>query len=189
MTTATDVLIFWEEAGPQAWYKQDNAFDQAIRDQFGDAWRAAHDGTLADWAVDARGALGLVILLDQFPRNMFRNDPRAFATDAAALGVSDKMLAQGWDLEIAGLMRQFVYMPFMHSEDIAHQDTCIDLLSTRMDDESNAIHARVHREIIARFGRFPYRNGPLERAMTADEQAFVDDGGYGAILREFEAKS
>ncbi len=187
--TAKDVVKFWDHAGPQAWYKQDDAFDQAIRDQFGAAWQDAHDGTLADWSVDAHGALGLIILLDQFPRNMFRNDPRAFSTDAQAIEAAKKMVAQDWDTQITGAMRQFIYMPFMHSEGIADQDMCIDLMETRMGAGSNALHARVHREIIARFGRFPYRNGPLGRDTAAAEQDFLDNGGYGAILREIEAAS
>ncbi|MEJ6388387.1 DUF924 family protein [Gymnodinialimonas ulvae] len=186
MTQASEVVAFWEKAGPAAWYKQDDAFDQAIRDRFGETWQAAHDTGLREWAVDAPGALGLVILLDQFPRNMFRNDPRAFATDAAARDVSGQMIANGWDRKIDGPLRQFAYMPFMHSEDIAHQEVSVDLFETRMDEGNNDLHARAHREIIRRFGRFPYRNAALGREMTAKEQAFVDDGGYGHILRALE---
>lgn len=186
---ACDVVAFWDTAGPKAWYIQDDAFDQSIRDQFGATWQVAHDHGLRDWAVDAPGALGLVILLDQLPRNMFRDDARAFATDAAALDVAGQMVANGWDREVDGLLRQFVYMPFMHSEEIAHQEICVDLFATRMDDGNNEIHAQVHREIIHRFGRFPYRNACLGRATTAAEQAFMDEGGYGAILRTFQAAS
>ncbi|MBL4629600.1 MAG: DUF924 domain-containing protein [Roseicyclus sp.] len=188
MTDAGAVLAFWDAAGPAKWYSQDDEFDQAIRDQFGATWQAADDGTLEDWAVDARGALGLVILLDQFPRNMFRDDPRAFATDARGLEVSRKMLANGWDLEIPVPARQFAYLPFMHSEAMADQDLCCDLMDTRMESGTNDLHAHTHREIIARFGRFPYRNGPLEREMTAEEQAFIDEGGYAAILRVLAAE-
>ncbi|WP_224815114.1 DUF924 family protein [Hasllibacter sp. MH4015] len=186
MTDAAEVLEFWETAGPEKWYAKDDDFDQAIRDRFMSAWQAAHDGTLDDWAVDANGALGLIILLDQFPRNMFRDDPRAFATDAMGRDVAGKMLAQGWDREIEGTMRQFAYMPFMHSEEMAHQDIAVDLMETRMEEGNNDLHARVHREIIRRFGRFPYRNEALGRSTTEAEQAFLDDGGYGAILREME---
>lgn len=187
MTTAFDVVDFWAAAGPEKWYAKDDAFDAEITARFGATWQSAHDGTLGDWAVDAPGALGLVILLDQFPRNMFREDPRAFATDARALEVSGQMIAQGWDREITGLMRQFVYMPFMHSEDLAHQDICCDLMETRMEGGKNALHARVHREIIVRFGRFPYRNACLGRTSSPAEQAFLDGGGYGQIVQEFEA--
>lgn len=186
MTTSAAVLAFWETAGPAAWYAQDDVFDQSIRDQFGATWATAADAKLPDWAVDANGAMALILLLDQFPRNIFRNDPRAFATDAMARDVAGKMLTEEWDREIHGAMRQFVYMPFMHSEDRAHQDICVDLMETRMGGGSNALHARAHREIIKRFGRFPYRNNALSRDTTPEEQAFMDDGGYGAILRSLE---
>ncbi|MBY4892388.1 DUF924 domain-containing protein [Rhodobacteraceae bacterium N5(2021)] len=186
MTRASDVVTFWLNAGPEKWYAKDDAFDAAIRDQFGQDWHAAHAGSLPDWATNSPGALALVILLDQFPRNMLRDDPRAFATDAKALEISSQCVAKGWDHEIAEPERQFIYMPYMHSEDMDHQNTCVDLFETRMAGGNNALHARVHREIIARFGRFPYRNAALGRDMTPEEQAFIDGGGYGAILREME---
>lgn len=186
MTNAADVLSFWIEAGPAKWYAKDDSFDQEISDKFGTVWRAANEGWMPDWAGDAQGALALVILLDQMPRNMFRDDPRAFATDAKALMLAGTILAQGWDRDIAEPERQFVYMPFMHSEERAHQDTCVDLMKTRMTDDDNALHARVHREIIVRFGRFPYRNKALGRVSTPEEQAFLDGGGYGDILRTMQ---
>lgn len=187
MIHAADVLTFWLSAGPSKWYIQDDAFDQAIRDQFGQVWQAAHDGHLPNWAGDASGALALVILLDQFPRNMFRDDPRAFATDSKALEVSGQAMAHGWDRETPEPERQFFYMPFMHSENMDHQDACVELMGTRMETGDNALHARVHREIIKRFGRFPYRNGPLGRAMTEAEQAFLADGGYVTLRKKFQA--
>lgn len=189
MTRSTDVLAFWLEAGPEKWYAQDDDFDQDIRDQFGQTWRAANDGHMPGWARDAEGALALVILLDQFPRNMFRNDPRAFATDSKALEVTGHCLASGWDREIAEPQRQFIYMPFMHSENMDHQDTCVELMDTRMTEGNNALHARAHREIIKRFGRFPFRNAALGRTATAEEQAFIDEGGYGAIVRRLESEA
>lgn len=189
MTTAADVVSFWETAGPKAWYSQDDGFDQEIRDQFGQAWKDAAAGTLDDWAVDASGGLGLIILLDQLPRNMFRDDPRAFATDAQALKLSEKMLGEAWDREIHGAMRQFIYMPFMHAENLAHQDLAVDLMETRMGTGNNDVHARAHRAIIERYGRFPYRNAVLERETTQAEQEMLDAGGYSAVRREFEAKS
>lgn len=187
MTHAADVLAFWKEAGPAKWYSQDDGFDQAIRDQFGTVWRAANDGHMPDWSGDAQGALALVILLDQFPRNMFRNDPRAFATDGKAITLAGSILAQGWDREIELPERQFAYMPFMHSEDIAQQNTCVDLMESRMGNDGKDVHARAHREIIQRFGRFPFRNAALGRDTTAEEQAFMDEGGYGAIVRALTA--
>lgn len=186
MIRAEDVLTFWLGAGPAKWYAKDDAFDQAIRDQFGPVWHAADGGQMPDWAGDPRGALALVIVLDQFPRNMFRDDARAFATDAQALAITDRCLANGWDREIDEPERQFIYMPLMHSEQMEHQNTSVDLFETRMAGGTNALHARAHREIIARFGRFPYRNAALGRAMKPEEQAFIDDGGYGAILRRLD---
>lgn len=187
MTRSTDVLDFWLNAGAKAWYAKDDDFDQDIRDQFGQTWRAANDGHMPDWARDAKGALALVVLLDQFPRNMFRDDPRAFDTDAKALETTGLCLAHGWDRDIAEPERQFIYMPFMHSENMDHQNTCVELMETRMTEGNNALHARAHREIIVRFGRFPYRNTALGRDTTPAEQAFLDGGGYGAIMKELGA--
>ena len=116
-------------------------------------------GGCDDWARGPRGALALIVLLDQFPRNMFRDSPRAFATDDRALRASSLALARGWDLKIDGPIRQFCYMPFMHSERLTDQDRSVRLMKARMVDTDNLLHARAHREIIRRFGRFPpYRN-------------------------------
>lgn len=185
-TRAGEVLTFWEEAGPGMWYTQDDSFDRTIRDRFGALWdQAAADGC-GDWAMGPRGALALTILLDQFPRNMFRTSARAFATDARALRVSHLALSNGWDLRIAPPLRQFFYLPFMHSEQLTHQDRGVRLFKARMEEGTNLLHARVHREVIRRFGRFPYRNAALGREDTPEERAFFEAGGYGAILRELE---
>ena len=189
MTDPEEITRFWEAAGAQAWYAKDDGFDAAIRARFLGDWQAAADGGALPEPQGARAALGLVILLDQFPRNMFREDPRAFATDALALEHAARMIVRGQDLEIAGALRQFAYLPFMHSEAMAHQDRCVALMETRMEEGDNALHARVHREIIARFGRFPYRNAALGRESTEAERAFLAGGGYAAILREIEAAS
>jgi uncharacterized protein (DUF924 family) len=183
---AGDVLTFWEEAGPEMWYKQDDSFDLTIRDRFGALWDSASRGGCDSWAMGPRGSLALIVLLDQFPRNMFRGSGRAFATDARALRVAHLALSKGWDLRIAPPLRQFFYMPFMHSERLADQDFCVRLFAERMPGD-NLRHARAHREIIRRFGRFPYRNEALGRQTTPEEQAFFDGGGYGAILKELEA--
>lgn len=186
MTHARDVLAFWQDAGPAKWYTKDPAFDAEIVDRFGTVWTAAHQGYMPDWASSADGGLALILLLDQFPRNMFRDDPRAFATDAAALEVTGHCLAHGWDRQIAEPERHFFYMPFMHSENIDHQDAGVQLMETRMETGDNALHARAHREIIARFGRFPYRNAALGRRTTPAEQEFFDRGGYGTVLRSLD---
>lgn len=183
---AGEVLTFWEEAGPEMWYKQDNGFDRTIRDRFGVLWDRAAEGACDGWAAGPRGALALLILLDQFPRNMFRQSARAFATDARALRVADMALGQGWDLRVLPPMRQFFYLPFMHSEQLTHQDRSVRLFKARMEEGGNLLHARAHREVIRRYGRFPYRNAALGRVSRPDEEAFLADGGYGAILRELE---
>lgn len=183
---AGEVLTFWEEAGPEMWYKQDNGFDRTIRDRFGVLWDRAAEGACDGWAAGPRGALALLILLDQFPRNMFRQSARAFATDARALRVADMALGQGWDLRVLPPMRQFFYLPFMHSEQLTHQDRSVRLFKARMEEGGNLLHARAHREVIRRYGRFPYRNAALGRVSRPEEEAFLADGGYGAILRELE---
>ncbi|MEQ8365275.1 MAG: DUF924 family protein [Roseicyclus sp.] len=182
------VLRFWEEAGPEAWYKKDDAFDQAIRDQFGALWEDARGGGCDGWSTSARGALARIILLDQFPRNMFREDARAFATDDLGRQTARYAIDRSWDLQIEGSLRQFFYMPLMHSEKVADQDKCVRLIKERMSDGNNLLHARAHREIIRRFNRFPYRNAALGRTSTAAESDFMESGGYGAIVSALEAR-
>jgi uncharacterized protein (DUF924 family) len=183
------VVDFWLGAGQAAWYKQDDAFDAAIRDRFGAAWAEAAAGGLSDWAVDAQGALGYIILTDQFPRNMFRGDGRSFATDELAKTAACRAIDRGWDLRVAEPERQFFYLPFMHSECLSEQDRGVRLIAERMQTGDNLIHARAHREIIRRFNRFPYRNDALGRQTTAQEQAFLDGGSYGAVLRDLQDAS
>jgi uncharacterized protein (DUF924 family) len=184
--TPAEVTAFWLGAGEASWYKQDAAFDAEIRDRFLPAWQAAYDGGLQDWAIDAEGALGFIILTDQFPRNMFRGDARSFATDDLAKSVSCRAIERGWDMRTAEPERQFFYLPFMHSERLSEQDRGVRLIAERMEQGNNLLHAKAHREIIRRFNRFPYRNDALRRETTAAEQAFLDAGGYGAILREMD---
>ena len=185
---AQEITEFWIGAGPEAWYRRDDDFDAEIRTRFGAAWQRAAAGAMDHWINAAPTALALMILLDQFPRNMFRADPRAFATDAKVLGLAKDALEMGHDLRIPEPERQFFYLPFMHSEDLADQTRAIELIETRMPQtaQGNVIHARAHAEIIRRFGRFPYRNADLGRDMTAEEQAFLDAGGYGSVLRSLQ---
>ena len=185
---AQEITAFWIGAGPEAWYRRDDDFDAEIRARFCTAWQGAAAGAMDHWINAAPTALALMILLDQFPRNMFRADPRAFATDAKVLGLAKDALEMGHDLSITEPERQFFYLPFMHSEDLADQTRAIELIETRMPQtaQGNVIHARAHAEIIRRFGRFPYRNADLGRDMTAEEQAFLDAGGYGSVLRSLQ---
>lgn len=190
MATAQSIIRFWvDDTGPEGWYNGTEELDNAIRDRFLPSWEAARTGALDHWQDTAEGALGFLILTDQFPRNMFRGDARSFATDAAALSCAERAIDNGLDLQIDLPTRQFFYMPFMHSEEMAMQDRCIELMQDRMSDprgEGDTLHARVHREIIHRFGRFPYRNQALGRVSSAEEGEFIRDGGYGHILHELQ---
>ena len=192
MKTTESVLNFWlTEIGPAGWYKADDAVDDTIRARFLSDWQAAHDGDREDWRRDPRGALAYLILTDQFPRNMFRGDPRAFATDERARAAAEAAIAHGWDMAIAEPERQFFYLPLMHSEKMADQDRCIALIESSMPrtGEHQMLHARAHREVIRRFGRFPYRNDALGRETTDEEAAFLAEGSYGSVVRELEGKS
>lgn len=171
------VLAFWFMAGPQAWFTKDAAFDEAIRARFLPTHEAAAAGRLAGWQAQPEPALALTILLDQFPRNLFRNDPRAFATDAAARAVADEAITAGFDQQVTALARPFFYLPFMHSEKLADQERCVALYHS-IDHPEGLKFAELHADIIRRFGRFPHRNAALGRITTADEQAFLDSGGF-----------
>lgn len=172
-----EVLTFWREAGPDKWFKRDPAFDEEIRMRFAATYAAAKAERLADWEATANSALALVIVLDQFPRNMFRNDPRAFAADAAARAVCERALTRGFDKQVAASEQSFFYVPFMHSEALADQERCIALYKAA-GNEDGLKWADLHADIIRRFGRFPHRNAVLGRTTTPDEQAFLDGGGF-----------
>jgi uncharacterized protein (DUF924 family) len=173
----SDVLAFWRAAGPDKWFRKDAAFDSEIAVRFFVLWHAAADGKLSAWEEMPESALALVIVLDQFPRNMFRGQARTFTSDAFARAVSDRALARAFDRQIAQGERQFFYLPFMHSEDLADQERCVALARSHGDDEFTR-YARQHADIIRRFGRFPHRNGMLGRTTTAAERAFLDGGGF-----------
>ncbi len=173
---AADVLDFWREAGPTRWFRKDAAFDDQFRTRFLSAHEAALRGGLDEWASDAVGALALLILLDQFPRNAFRGTPRMFESDAKALGIARQALDEGFDRQVDESLRNFFYLPFMHSEQLADQDRAVELTRNLGDDALR--YAILHRDIIERFGRFPHRNAVLGRATTPEEQRFLDDGGF-----------
>jgi uncharacterized protein (DUF924 family) len=176
VTTATDVVHFWRDAGPPRWFKKDDAFDADFRARYMAAHEEAARGELAHWAADAEGSLALLILLDQFPRNSFRGTARMFASDPLARDVARTALAAGHDQQTEQALRNFFYLPFMHSEDLADQDRALALCTALGPDARH--HAQVHREIIQKFGRFPHRNAVLGRNTTPDEQRFLDDGGF-----------
>ncbi len=180
LPSAADVVGFWQEAGPPRWFTKDAAFDAEISARFEALHLAAARGELADWAETAQGSLALLILLDQFPRNIWRGSAHAFATDPLALATARQAIAAGHDRATDPALRMFFYLPFEHSEDLADQDSCL-ILAEALDTESGSDWsrwARLHRDIIARFGRFPHRNACLGRASKADELAFLADGGF-----------
>lgn len=183
---AYTLQVWLNEVGPEGWYLAVPKVDDRIRARFAPVWQSAHDGHLQDWCKDAPGALAFLILTDQFSRNMFRGDGRAFATDAIARDAARHAIARGFDLDTPEPQRVFFYMPFEHSEEPADQDWSVALMQSRLPEsgEGFAFHATVHREVIRRFGRFPYRNAALGRASTDAELAFLAAGGYAGMVRE-----
>jgi uncharacterized protein (DUF924 family) len=176
--TPSDVIAFWKEAGPSKWFARDEAFDARFRDRFEVAHHAAARRELDFWAKTPEGSLALLILLDQFPRNVFRGTGHAFATDPLARMVAGQALEAGHDLKVEGDIRRFFYLPLQHSEDRADQDRQVELFQTRMERKPDDRWAEHHCEIIARFGRFPHRNRALGRETTPEEQAFLDADGF-----------
>ncbi len=192
MATPEEILAFWlDEVGPEGWYKQDDSLDQEIRDRFLSTWEGAMQGRYALWLTYPTGTLAYVILLDQFSRNMFRGSDKAFASDRFALAAAKQAIHRGWDLRIDEPARVMFYMPLQHSENLCDQDRGVRLVKERMpqDGEGYLLHARVHREIIRQFGRFPYRNDALSRTSSEAENGFVARGGYGEILRDLQART
>ena len=171
-----DVVTFWQNAGMERWFRKDDAFDDEFRHRFLAAHEAAAAGTLDAWAASPTGALALLILLDQFPRNAFRGTPRMFATDAQASSIADQAVSRGFDQSVDVPLRLFFYLPFMHAERIADQQRSLALIEPLGGEALTA--ARAHLDIIARFGRFPHRNCVLGRRTTPEEQRFLDEGGF-----------
>ncbi len=176
MTTAADVVQFWREAGEKAWFEKNEAFDAAFKARFHAAHEAAARGELDPWLETPEGALALIILLDQFPRNAFRGTARMFATDAKAVDTADRAIAAGHDQALGEDVRVFLYLPYEHAEDLALQERAVSLCAPLREDYAR--FAVVHRDIIARFGRFPHRNKLLGRRTTPEEQVFLESGGF-----------
>lgn len=174
---AADIVAFWRSLGPEGWFRKDAEVDARCRDRFGGLVERAIAGELEHWVSTPEGSLALILLLDQFTRNIFRDDARAFAGDAQAVAVANTAIAAGHDLVCEPALRAFYFMPFMHAETIAEQDRCV-LLMHAHGAPDNLKFARIHRDIIARFGRFPHRNPVLGRHTTPAEQAFLEEGGF-----------
>jgi uncharacterized protein (DUF924 family) len=170
------VLAFWREAGYQKWFQGDAAFDDECRMRLLDAHYAAARRELENWVDGAEGALALVVLLDQIPRNVFRGSGHAFATDSLARHYAVRALKAGFDAQADAGMRFFFYMPFEHSEDMADQVRAVELF-TALGDDNYLQYAVAHRDVIVKFGRFPHRNHALGRTNTPEEQAWLDAGG------------
>ena len=172
-----EVLAFWQSAGADKWFTKDDALDTAIRDRFLATYEAAAAGRLAHWETTAEGMLALLIVLDQFPRNMFRGSARTYAADPLARAIADRALARGFDRAVTPALRTFFYLPFEHSENLADQERCV-ALNRAAGDADGLKWAELHADIIRRFGRFPHRNDVLGRATTPEEQAFLESGGF-----------
>ena len=176
-----DVVNYWRNAGPRRWFHKDARFDEAIRLRFEPVHFAAARGQYDDWAQEAEPALALILLLDQFPRNLFRDSAHAFATDGKARRIVRLTLRRGFDLQIEPELRHFVYMPLEHSEELEDQVDCVRLiqaLCVETGDGELLRFAEVHRDIIQKFGRFPHRNAALGRESTPAEMAFLNEGGF-----------
>jgi uncharacterized protein (DUF924 family) len=189
MADPVEVLDFWlGEVGPEGWYKGGAELDALCRDRFAEVWQAAHDGGLEHWVDGTVGTLAYLIVTDQLSRNIHRDSALAFACDARALAAAKQAVEQGWDMNAPEPERQFFYMPFEHSEVPADQVMAVHLLETRLSsDPDMALHARAHAEVIRRYGRFPTRNLALGRVSTPEEQAYLDAGGYMAIVKALRA--
>ncbi|AXV81151.1 DUF924 family protein [Ralstonia solanacearum] len=186
LPTADDVLAFWFGTAPitaprAAWFDKSEAFDADVRARFLPLWEALCTGNADSWMDTPLEAIARIVVLDQFPRNMFRAAPRAFASDAAALHTARIVVAAGWDAELpTRFHRMFCYLPFEHSEALAVQDESVRLFTRLRDQEGDAdslVWAHKHRDIIARFGRFPHRNAVLGRVSTPEEIVFLTQPG------------
>ncbi|HSD17770.1 MAG TPA: DUF924 family protein [Thermomonas sp.] len=173
---ATGLVDFWRDAGMAQWFRGGEAFDAECRARWLGAHFAAARREFESWMDDADGALALVLLLDQIPRNVFRGSGHAFATDPLALHYARRAIDSGHDAAVDAGLRLFFYMPFEHSEAITDQDRAVELFSALGNNDLLG-YANAHREVIARFGRFPHRNRALGRVNTPEEQAWLDAGG------------
>ncbi len=177
LATAQEVVAFWGEAGPQKWFAKNDAFDQSCRDSFMATYEAAARGDLDEWELTPDGALAVVLLLDQFPRNMFRGTKKVYRTDPVALMAADRAIERGYDLKIEPELRRFFYLPFSHSEELRHQERSV-LLNEGLGDAETLKWAKHHHDIVARFGRFPHRNVILGRRTTEDEERFLEESDF-----------
>jgi uncharacterized protein (DUF924 family) len=176
LATPAEVIGFWRDVGPERWFSRDEALDALCRERFLETYEAAARGDLPEWELEPHGALALLILLDQLPRNMFRGTRRAWATDAPAVLVAERAIDKSFDRQVAPDMRRFFYLPFMHAEDLTAQERSVTLNAELGGDSAD--FARHHRDIVARFGRFPHRNAVLGRESTPEELGFLQEDAF-----------
>ena len=172
-----EVLSFWLAAGAKRWFTADETFDAEIRARFEEIYNDAATGRLSSWESICGGALALVILLDQFPRNMFRRTARAYTTNSLARAVARRAIARGFDQQCEMPARSFFYLPFEHSENLIDQEYCLKLMHATGDADLIK-WAEHHADFVRRFGRFPHRNAILGRMTAPEEQAFLDSDGF-----------
>jgi uncharacterized protein (DUF924 family) len=175
------IIDFWRQAGPQHWFAAEPEFDRAIRERFEKLHMLASQGLLAEWEADAAGTLALLLLTDQFPRNLYRGSAHAFATDQLARAIAGRGIEKSFDRAFDPSLRSFFYLPFMHDEDMASQLHCV-MFYQRLVAEGGDIeglnYARLHADLINRFGRFPHRNKVMGRISTPEETAYLAGGGF-----------
>lgn len=175
--TPNDVLGFWRHAGPEKWFIKNTRFDDAIQLKFEPVHHRAARGEYDAWALTPEGSLALLILLDQFPRNIFRGSAHSYATDPKARSIARAATDRGWHKVVDPELRQFFILPFEHSEDLADQDRGLEL-AQELGDPEIVKWVNLHRDIIVRFGRFPHRNPVMGRQNTVEEILFLNEGGF-----------
>jgi uncharacterized protein (DUF924 family) len=175
--TPDTVIDFWLAAGESRWFTRNAVFDGELAVRFTDALAQARTGAFDHWAETPKGALALIILLDQFSRNIHRGTPLAFAADKKALATAKMAVARGDHLRFPAPLAMWFIMPFEHAEDLDAQQRCLALFTAR-DPDDMVYWSKLHLDIIARFGRFPHRNAILGRKSTPDELAFLAAGGF-----------
>ena len=181
MSSPQDVIECWLRHGPEAWFSRNEALDAEIEADYAELHFKASRCELSDWEETPDGTLALLLLLDQFPRNLFRGSAHSYATDPLARTTAHRALAKGFDKRVEPVLRPFFYLPFEHSEEMEDQRFSVSMFEKHRDETGDAEPLKwaiVHLELIERFGRFPHRNAALGRQTTAEEQAYLDDDGF-----------
>jgi len=176
---AHEVIDFWRTAGPEKWFISDPDFDEEVKALFGSTPEQAYAGTYDKWSEQANECLAFILVLDQFPRNIFRGSPKAFAYDSVAIEVTKKIIEQGFDQNYQLPLKRFLYLPFMHSEKLEDQRYCIELCE-KANDPDGVNFGQIHLDVIEKFNRFPHRNEVLGRQSTPEELKFLQEGGFKA---------